>query len=47
MILMKENRVSALTIVADKPTKRKNRYACKIACIAEFFLSKFDAKVKT
>lgn len=42
---MKENRVSALTIVADKPVK--NRYACKIACIAEFFLSKFDAKAKT
>ena len=47
MIPMKENQASALTIVADRPTKRKNRYACKIACIAEFFLSKFDAKAKT
>lgn len=37
MIPMKENQASALTIVADRPTKRKNRYACKIACIAEFF----------
>ena len=35
MIPMKENQASALTIVADKPVK--NRYACKIACIAEFF----------
>ena len=34
---MKENQASALTIVADRTTKRKNRYACKIACIAEFF----------
>ena len=37
MIPMKENQASALTIVADRPTKRKNRYACKIACIAEFW----------
>lgn len=41
MIPMKENQASALTIVADKPTKRKNRYACMSACIAEFF-SKID-----
>lgn len=46
MIPMKENQASALTIVADRPTKRKNRYACKIACIAEFFYQSLMLKPK-
>ena len=46
MIPMKENQASALTIVADRPTKRKNRYACKIACIAEFFYQNLMPKSK-
>ena len=41
---MKENQASALTIVADKPVK--NRYACKIACIAEFFYQNLMPKSK-
>lgn len=46
MIPMKENQASALTIVADRPTKRKNRYACKIACIAVFFYQNLMPKSK-
>ena len=44
MIAMKENQASASTIVADKPVK--NRYACKIACIAEFFYQNLMPKSK-
>ena len=45
MIPMKENQASALTIVADRPTKRKNRYACKIGAIGQKVCVKTDITV--